>query len=216
MNKLVVFDIDGTLTDSLSLYHKAVIKSLHLMGIKEVDTNFFTYKYHTDSYTVKCNYENYFKKTYTPDLLDQFENIIISELEKHPPVKEIKGAKTCVEQLLNNGFSVAFATGSLPKPAILKLQQCDIWFDKDLLATSKISFSREPFVQASIAMAKNYFKTQSFDQIYSVGDGIWDMKTAQRLHLDFIGIGTRNKDALIGMGCKNHFDDLTELASCLI
>lgn len=215
-NKLIVFDIDGTLTDSLAIYHPAVIKSLKMMGIKEVDTDFFNYKYHTDSYTIKFNYENYFNKAYTPDLLDRFENLLITELEKQPPVKEIKGAKKCVENLLESGYPIVFATGSLPKPAILKLQQCDIWFDKDLIATSKISFAREPFVQASINMAKKYYNINNFDQIYSIGDGIWDLKTAQRLNLDFIGIGPRNKDKLLALGCKTYFDDMTKLADFLI
>ncbi|MEN8185880.1 MAG: HAD family hydrolase [Bacteroidota bacterium] len=213
--KLVVFDVDGTLTDSLKVYHKVVIDSLKLMGIAEVDTDFFNYKYHTDSYTLKFNYENFFNREYTSDLLGEFEHTLITELEKHPPTREIKGAKECVERLLDNNFAVAFATGSLPKPAELKLNQCDIWYEKDLIATSKISFAREPFVKQSIEMAKRYFKVDSFDKVYSVGDGIWDMQTAQRLDLDFIGIGQRNKDILIEMGCKTHFDDLTGLADLL-
>jgi len=214
--KLIVFDIDGTLTDSLSVYHKAVIKSLKMMGIKEVDTNFSNYKYHTDSYTVKFNYENYFKKAYTPTLLDQFENLIMDELKNHPTIAEINGAKKCVDSLLKAGFSIAFATGSLPKPAILKLQQCNIWHHKSLIATSKISFAREPFVLRSIEMAKKYFNISAYDKIYSVGDGIWDLQTAQRLNLEFIGIGTRNKKELLELGCKTYFDDLTELSQFLI
>ena len=168
--KLIVFDIDGTLTDSLPVYHLAVIKSLKMMGIKEVDIDFFNYKYHTDSYTVKFNYEKYFKKKYSSILLDQFEDIIMDELKNHPAVAEINGAKKCVDDLLKSGFSIAFATGSLPKPAILKLQQCNIWYDESLIATSKISFSREPFVIQSIEMAKQYFNINSYDKI-DTGNG---------------------------------------------
>ena len=43
-NKLVIFDIDGTLTDSVSLYHKVVGECLNLMGIKNVDMDFSRYK----------------------------------------------------------------------------------------------------------------------------------------------------------------------------
>ena len=214
-NKLVVFDIDGTLTDSLPVYHKAVIKSLKLMGVKDVDTDFFNYKYHTDSYTVKFNYENYFKKEYIPSLLNQFGNIIMDELKNYPAVTEINGAKKCIDELLKAGFSIAFATGSLPKPAILKLQQCNIWYDESLIATSKISFAREPFVQQSITMAKQYFNVANYDQIYSIGDGIWDLETAQKLNLEFIGIGPRNKEKLLALGCKTYFNDLNPLVSFL-
>jgi len=214
-NKLVIFDIDGTLTDSLKLYHKVVIKCLHDMKIKEVDTDFFSYKYHTDSYTLKVNYENFFNKRYHIELLDAFENRLFNELQKHPATIEIKGAKKCVDDLLLSGFAIAFATGSLPKPAELKLQHCDIWYDKRLIATSKISFAREPFVLQAIENAKSYYKIKEFEHVYSVGDGVWDLETAQKLNLEFIGIGLRNKDKLLEKGCKTYFDDLTELAGFL-
>ena len=215
-NKLVVFDIDGTLTDSLKLYHKVVIKCLKDMKIEEVNTDFFSYKYHTDSYTLKVNYENFFNKKYHVKLLDEFENRLFNELQKYPKTIEIKGAKKCVDDLLSYGFAIAFATGSLPKPAELKLQHCDIWYDKSLIATSKISFAREPFVLQAIENSKSYYKNNKFEHIYSVGDGIWDLETAQKLNLEFIGIGLRNKDKLLEMGCKTYFDDLSELADFLI
>ncbi|MCK5637741.1 MAG: hypothetical protein KAH67_03455, partial [Flavobacteriaceae bacterium] len=63
---------------------------------------------------------------------------------------------------------------------------------------------------------KSYYKNNKFEHIYSVGDGIWDLETAQKLNLEFIGIGLRNKDKLLEMGCKTYFDDLSELADFLI
>ncbi|MEN8124625.1 MAG: HAD hydrolase-like protein [Bacteroidota bacterium] len=214
--KLIIFDIDGTLTDSLPIYHKIVIESLKLMGIKKVNTDFFNYKYHTDSYTLKVNYETYFKKKYSKSLLYEFEEILLSELKRSPQISEIKGAKHCIDNLLNENYALAFATGSLLKPAKFKLQQCDIWFKENLIATSEISFAREPFVLQAIQSAKEYFDVNEFEKIYSVGDGIWDLQTAQRLNLDFIGIGERNKEVLLKSGCTTYLDDLTELADLLI
>ncbi len=215
-NKLIIFDIDGTLTDSVALYHKVVIDALKLMGISNIDTDFYHYKYHTDSYTLKVNYENWFQKPYHKDLLAEFEEILYQELLKYPPVQEIIGAKNCIAQLQKAGFSIAFATGSLPKPAMLKLEQCKIWFDPQVLTTSEISFDRETFVLQAIENAKQFYKVNHFDGIYSVGDGIWDLQTAQKLHLNFIGIGTKQKTKLKELGCLTHFDDLTKLASYFI
>jgi len=214
--KLVIFDIDGTLTDSVTVYHKVVIDSLNLMGMDNVDTDFFNYKYHTDSYTLKVNYESHFNQSFSKSLLNEFENILFSELGKYPPTIEIKGAKNCVRSLLDENFAVAFATGSLPKPAVLKLQQSDIWYKERLIATSKISFDRETFVLQAIENARSYFDIIEFDKIYSVGDGIWDLKTAQRLNLNFIGIGSRQKDILLANGCTTFFNDLRELPAYLI
>ncbi len=216
MKKLVIFDIDGTLTDSVPLYHKVVIDALKLMGIGNIDTDFYHYKYHTDSYTLKFNYENFFNKPISTKLMLDFEQILEDELKKYPPVQEITGAKECVANLLKSDIAVAFATGSLPKPAILKLEQCDIWHDQNLIATSKISYDRETFVLHAIEEAKTFFNSNQFDSIYSVGDGIWDLQTAQRLNLKFIGVGNKQKDTMLSLGCKTHFEDLTNLASYLI
>jgi phosphoglycolate phosphatase-like HAD superfamily hydrolase len=216
LKKLIIFDIDGTLTDSLPLYHKVVIKSLKIMGINDIDTDFNNYKYHTDSYTLKFNYEKYFGKHYSQFLLTEFENILHSELKKYPPISEIKGAKKCIDTLIESGFAITFATGSLLKPAKLKLEQCSIWYDESLIATSEISFDRETFVKQSISNAMSFYQIDHFDKIYSIGDGVWDLQTAERLDLDFIGIGQKNKKQLIELGCKIYFDDLSELASYLI
>ena len=214
--KLIVFDIDGTLTNSVTLYHSVVIRSMHLMGIKDVDTDFSGYKYHTDSYGLKWNYENNFNKPYNKDLLNVFEDLIYKELSKHPPVSEIEGAKDCVNELLDANCAVAFATGSLLRPAKLKLDQCQIWYKEGLIATSSISFDREAFVLRAIENAKKYFKIKEFDQIYSVGDGVWDLETAKKLGLTFIGIGKPHKEKLIANGCSVYFDDLNQLATYLI
>ena len=214
--KLIVFDIDGTLTDSVSLYHKAVIKCLKMMGIEKVDTNFSDYKYHTDSYGLKWNYENNFNRPYNSKLLEIFENLLYDELLRNKPVAEVRGAKNCVQELLNAGCSIAFATGSLLKPAKIKLDQCGIWYDDNLIATSAMSFDRETFVLKAINNAKKFFNIDEFDSIYSVGDGIWDMETSIKLGLNFIGVGTAHKEKLLSRGCSIHFDDLTQLSSYLI
>jgi len=214
--KLIIFDIDGTLTDSVSLYHKVVTDCMHLMGIKDVDTDFSRYKYHTDSYGLKWNYENNFNRPYNKDLLKVFEELIYKELIKHPPVLEIEGAKSCVNDLLDANCAIAFATGSLLQPAKLKLDQCKIWYEDRLIANSSISFDRETFVLQAIENAKEYFKVKDFEQIYSIGDGVWDLETAQKLGLTFVGIGKPHRENLMAKGCQVHFEDLSQLASYLI
>lgn len=214
--KLIIFDIDGTLTDSVILYHKTIIKCMHLMGIKKVDTNFSEYKYHTDSYGLKWNYENNFSLPYKHELLKKLEDLLFEELKRNEPVSEIKGAKNCVKELLDAGFAIAFATGSLLKPAKLKLDQCDIWYEDHLIATSEMSFDRETFVLHAIENAKKFFKVDGFDTIYSVGDGRWDLETSVKLGLKFIGVGIAHKEELISRGCSVHFDDLTKLSSYII
>mgnify|MGYP000669299615 CR=1 FL=1 len=57
--KLVIFDIDGTLTDTVLLHQKAFTQSLTQLGVQEIDTNYNEYLHHTNSYIAKGIFEKY-------------------------------------------------------------------------------------------------------------------------------------------------------------
>ena len=207
--KLIIFDIDGTLIDSVSGYHKVIINAMTDLGIVEIDTNFNALMHHTDSYALKYNYENFFNKELPVALLNDFEDLIVKYLQKQPKTVAIKGVAKVLKQLKNGEYAIAFATGSLPESAILKMNEAGLEMDEKVLATSKTSFSREGFVLEAIEKAKSYYNVTEFEQIISVGDGIWDLKTAQNLNLEFIGIGTKNKELMQNNGMEHWFEDFT-------
>ena len=208
--KLIIFDIDGTLIDSVSGYHEVIINAMTDMGIVEIDANFNALKHHTDSYALKYNYENFFNKELPLELLNDFENLIVSYLKQQPKTIAIKGVLEVLNQLENSEYAIAFATGSLPESAILKMKSAGLPMESSLLATSKTSFSREGFVSEAIDKAKSYYSVTEFEQIISVGDGIWDLKTAQNLNLEFIGIGAKNKTIMEANGMEYWFEDFSE------
>ena len=45
---LIVFDIDGTLTDSVKLHHKVFTEMLHKIGVREIKSEYKSFKHHTD------------------------------------------------------------------------------------------------------------------------------------------------------------------------
>lgn len=205
--KLIIFDIDGTLIDSVTGYHEVIIKAMTALGIKNIDTNFNALKHHTDSYALKYNYENFFKEKLPETLLDAFEKQIVHYLKQQPSTTAMHGSKELLTQLDSSVYAVAFATGSLPESAMFKMTQAGLPIEKDVLATSKTSFSREGFVLDAIEKAKEYYKVSSFEDIISVGDGLWDLKTAQNLNLEFIGIGQANKDIMLANGMQHWFEN---------
>lgn len=191
---LIVFDIDGTLTRSEYQHQLAYVNSMKAIGIKEIDQNWKRYTHHTDSYILKVNYEQNFITPFDLKNVPDFESNMTTIMEGLDQVKAISGASTFIDYLRNEKkYAITFATGSFRKPAILKLNQANLWFDERLLACSNEYYSREEIVRDAIEKAKDFYNVEEFEHVISIGDGIWDLKTARNLKLKFIGIGAKNK-----------------------
>lgn len=100
--KLIIFDIDGTLIDSVKGYHKVICSAMKALGILKIDSDFDKLTHHTDSFALKYNYENFFKQPMPRSLLDEFEAQIAYYLKlQKQQAKAIKGAKKMLENLGN-------------------------------------------------------------------------------------------------------------------
>jgi phosphoglycolate phosphatase-like HAD superfamily hydrolase len=205
---LVVFDIDGTLTDSVAQHQSAFVAALQHMGVQEINTDFKVYKHHTDAHIAKVIYELDRKESFSEKLLKQFEDLLHDFLNKNA-IAEIGGALKAINILLQHDIAICFATGSLYKPAVYKLAQSGIHFDTLQLSTSNQFEDRESIVKAAIDQAGVYYQQQSFERIISVGDGLWDLLTAQQLGIEFVGIGAKHKEVMTTYGMALHFDDWT-------
>ncbi|MCJ8288794.1 MAG: HAD hydrolase-like protein [Crocinitomicaceae bacterium] len=208
---LIVFDIDDTLTKSEDQHQLAFVKTMKEFGISQINENWKEYAHHTDSYILKENYENNFPKPFEFNFIEDFESRMTELILELSPVTEIKGAKTMIDYLANEtDYAISFATGSLLKPAFVKLNQAGINYEEQLLVGSNGIFEREGIVQESIEQAKAFYKVDSFNEIISIGDGIWDLKTARNLGIHFIGIGLKNYADFENEKIKLHIENWTE------
>lgn len=208
---LIVFDIDDTLTKSEDQHQLAYVKTMKEFGISKINENWKEYAHHTDSYILKENYENNFPKPFEFNFIEDFESRMTELILELSPVTEIKGAKTMIDYLANEtDYAISFATGSLLKPAFVKLNQAGINYEEQLLVGSNGIFEREGIVQKSIEQAKAFYKVDSFNEIISIGDGIWDLKTARNLGIHFIGIGLKNYADFEKENIKLHIENWTE------
>ncbi len=213
---LLVFDIDGTLLDSENVHQTGFVNALHAIGVEFVNTNWESYTHLTDSYIAKQNYELDVNRGFSKQMLLQFEAEFM-KLIHDCSVTQIAGANTFLQKVITEtNYAVCFATGSMLLPAKLKLDRAGIQYDQALLEASNNYFSREEIVTSAIAKAKKYFKVQNFKRIISIGDGVWDVKTARNLDLEFIGIGVHNKEKLKSVGAKNHFADFVEFDQTIL
>ncbi|WP_298513350.1 HAD family hydrolase [uncultured Kordia sp.] len=206
---LLVFDIDGTLLDSENVHQTGFINALHAVGVEFVNTDWENYTHLTDSFIAKENYETDVNRGFSNQLLQKFEAAFLDEI-KDCQVTEIAGANSFLQYIIKEtNYAVCFATGSMLLPAKLKLERAGIEYDQALLEASNNYFTREEIVNAAIAKAKTYFKVTNFKRIISLGDGIWDVKTANNLGIEFVGIGSHNKEKLQQLGAKHHFVNFT-------
>ena len=211
MKNLIVFDIDGTLTDSVTQHIDAFKEVLIEMGVSEIKDDFKTFKHHTDSYVSKTIFETKQNKKFTKIEFDLFEEGLTEKLCSQT-INEIAGAKSLIE-ILNNtcDYGVCFATGSLRRPAEYKLNSIGISFEDWQLVTSDTIYDREGIVSKAIENAANYYKVPKFERVISVGDGLWDLLTAKNLGLEFVGVGSANKTILIENGATVVYEDLTDV-----
>lgn len=205
---LIVFDIDGTLTDSVEIHQKAFTAALCDMDVKTFDANFKMYKHHTDSYIAAEIYENYHSKKFTTAKMEAFEKYLTERISSSK-VSEILGAKALINRLESQSeFGICYATGSLLKPAQFKLNSIGIGFSEKQLVASNHILERENIVLKAIENAKELYNVSQFERIISVGDGLWDLTTAINLGIEFIGIGNSNKDILFKNGMEYFFENL--------
>lgn len=207
---LFLFDIDGTLTDSVTTYHKVITVAMQQLGITNIDTDYDNYLHHTDSYALEYNYERNFGKKASLEHRDLMDDLLAQEMDNYPPIQEILGAKSLLQILAKNNTPVAFGTGAFPKATAIKMTSAGLAYRSEVLATSKTSITREGFVLQAIDQAKIFYNKTNFNRIIAFGDGVWDLQTAQKLGLEFVGVGNAKKEALVANGCTHWVEDFID------
>lgn len=205
---LIVFDIDDTLTKSATQHQLAYVNTMKAFEINKIDINWKNYAHHTDSYILSKNYEANLNKAFHFSFVSHFEEKMTEEFLLQDLTTEINGARDIVEFFNNEtNYAISFATGSLLKPALIKLKQAGINYNENLVVSSNAIFEREAIVSQAISCAKSVYEVDDFENIISIGDGLWDLKTAQNLDLHFIGLGNKNLNDFQAENCKVTIQD---------
>jgi phosphoglycolate phosphatase-like HAD superfamily hydrolase len=205
---LIVFDIDDTLTKSGDQHHIAYVKTMQQFGITNINQGWKNYMHHTDSFILKENYEANIDKQFDFSFIFDFEKEMTNTFLTLLKTSEISGAKKVVDFFMRKtNYAICFATGSLLQPALVKLDQAGINFVPELVVASNTIFDRETIVKKAIESAENYFQVDNFETIISVGDGIWDLRTAKNIGVHFLGIGEKNYVDFKNENIKSHIND---------
>jgi phosphoglycolate phosphatase-like HAD superfamily hydrolase len=210
--KLIILDIDGTMTKSEQHHLSAFLDGLHGVGIQEVNTNWGGYEHITDTFIFKENYRTQFGEDPDEEVFGLLEELITDSILEFESPKEVLGAKAFVDTIQQSGdYVFAYATGALKSPAKYKLDETGIFYEEPILIGANGFDTREEIVTAAIKAAKDHYKVNEFEKIISAGDGLWDLTTARNLNLPFLGIGNKNIEKFTAEGAKNCKENWLEI-----
>jgi phosphoglycolate phosphatase-like HAD superfamily hydrolase len=195
MAKLAIFDIDGTLVDSNAVDSVCFVRSIEEeFGIADIDDRWDTYKYATDPGILEEIFEKAFARKPSEPEIERHVGAFLALLREHysrdsSMFVEIGGAAAMLDMLRTDPeWRVGIATGGWRESARFKLECAGIDHEGLPLVSGSDARSREEILRACIEKSKEIYGADGFDKIVSVGDAMWDLRTAIKLHIGFVGI----------------------------
>jgi phosphoglycolate phosphatase-like HAD superfamily hydrolase len=211
---LVIFDIDGTLTQTSKADEECFVRSLaEVCGFSDVDTDWSRYKHATDSGIFHEIYESRVGRCPSPSEVSQFRQHFVGLLRRtssEAAFAAVTGAPLLLSRLADSAeHRVALATGAWRDSARLKMTSAGLCYDDYPAASGDDALDRESIIRLSMQRAAERYGSAG-STVY-VGDGVWDACACRRVGIPFIGIGTDGSAAhLSAEGAVCVFPDFSD------
>lgn len=212
---ILVLDIDGTLTDSISMHQEALLGAMQALGLTRLNTDWGSYPHHTDTGIFAHALAENGVEASSSDVAASFERDLdnrFAMLLAERGLREVPGARALVLAAAQTRWGVVFATGGIRSVSRRKLRAVKIDFAEEVLISSSEHASRRNLVEAAVNRAMQVYDISNPRAVTSVGDGLWDLRVAGELGLGFVGVGgpdSRSVHALRAQGATV-FSDLHE------
>ena len=217
--QLVIFDIDGTLTDTNSSDNACFLQAFkESLGICDLNEDWTSYSYSTDSGIVREILEKHRGSVSGKDvelLKTRFVELLVGHFTSQP-IRPIRGAAEILRHLTKEpDWFFAIATGGWKESALLKLRTAQIGIGEAPFASSDEICAREDILRAVINKAEK-FHPEPFERIVYVGDATWDVATAIEMGLPFVGIASGlRRQQLLKAGASHVLENYLDYRSTL-
>lgn len=216
---LAILDIDGTLTNTSHVdaicFTRAVAET---HGIAEIGASWANCPHVSDSGVTHQIFLDHFNREPTDEDVLPLKTRFFDLLHQHHALEpahfaEIPGARHMVSQLAQkDDWVITIATGCWRGSAKMKLAAAGIELDRFPGGFAEDARPREGIVQAAIDRARQHYGVRQFTKVVSVGDGLWDVRTAANLGLPFVGIASGERaQGLTEAGARHIVGDYRNL-----
>lgn len=195
---LIIFDIDGTLTDTFTLDATHFLESVQeTFPITEVNQDWTSYRYSTDSGILSEIVNAHCDRHPTKDELQSVRDKFVARIKNDyvndaSTIQPIAGAVNIFDHIRTlNHWHIAIATGGWSHSALYKLGVANIPHEDVPKAFADDDYEREEIINAAIERSQSYYGVRDYNQVVYIGDGEWDKRAADNLSINFIGIGER-------------------------
>jgi phosphoglycolate phosphatase-like HAD superfamily hydrolase len=189
---LVMFDIDGTLTETMKVDEECFVRSFKdVFGFTDIDTDWSHYPHTTDSGIFHDVFTSRFGRSPAAQEISRFRQHFIQLLaaaSSQSPFAPVAGADRLLSRLAQGGsHRVSLATGGWRDSARLKMASAGMCFDDHPAASADDALDRESIMTLSKQRAAKRYG-ESFACTVYVGDGVWDARACRSVGIPFIGV----------------------------
>lgn len=211
--KLILFDIDGTILDSVNADDSCFIQTfneLYKIDLSNTDWNDFSNV--TDAGLTIEIFAKWLdrepKKEEIENIKAYFKNLLEDHIQQFTVIE--KSLSFIELASMQTDFEVGFATGGWKETAELKCNSIGLDLNNYIFKSSNDHYNRDKIIEFVIKEALEKYNVKEFESITYFGDGLWDFKTTQTLGIDFIGVDVKNNRKLINLGVEKVIENFTD------
>src|SRR5512132_2251800 len=201
---LVMFDIDGTLAETMKVDEECFVRSFKdVFGLTDIDTDWSHDPRTTDSGIFHDVFTSRIGQSPTAQEISRFRQHFVQLLaaaSSQSPFAPVAGADRLLSRLAQgDSYRVSLATGGWRDAARLKMASAGMCFDDHPAASADDALDRESLMRLSRRRAAERYG-ESFACTVYVGDGGWDARACRSVGIPFIGIGTGSRATRLSAG----------------
>ena len=206
--KLVMFDIDGTLTNTYVSDENEFVRAIQeVLGLSSINTDWASYRHVTSEGVL-----NEIARARLGRPVSRAESQAVQrrlvELLSGPRIVEIPGAGAFLRRLLDLGYAVSLASGDWEYSGRHKLAAASLPVDGLPAAFCDSADARTEIMRHSQRRALRHYRCERFEHIVYIGDAGWDVRASEELGWGFVGIESGPAPSrLRALGARHVFAD---------